>query len=108
MTTIPNAIFLSEPAINESFTHDYVLHLFSVPFKMQDEWRSAQKLFLESANRHCKPYIGEVRKYMKEVSKGRGLEVPSFDPCVTIQLAEAGEVHLIIRIPTRSGQRGVL
>lgn len=108
MTTIPNSIFLSEPVINESFTHDYVLHVFTVPFKMQDEWKSAQKLFLESASRHCKPYIGEVRKYMKEVSEDRGLEVPSVDPRVTIQVPAAGEVHLIIRIPTRSGQRGFI
>lgn len=108
MTTIPNALFLSEPVINESFTHDYVLHVFTVPFKMQDNWKSAQKLFLESANRHCMPYIEEVRKYMKDVSEERGLEVPSVDPRVTIQVPAAGEVHLIIRIPTRSGQRSYI
>lgn len=108
MTTIPNAIFLSEPVINESFTNDYVLHVFTVPFKMQDDWRSAQKLLLESANRHCEPYIEEVRRYMKSVSEDRGLEVPSVDPRVTIQMPVAGEIHLIIRIPTRSGQRGFI
>lgn len=108
MTTIPNAIFLSEPVINESFTHNYVLHVFTVPFKIQDDWRSAQKLFLKSANRHCKPYIEEVRRYMKDVSEDRGLEVPSVEPRVTIQVPVAGEIHLIIRIPTRSGQRGFI
>ena len=108
MTTIPNALFLSEPVINESFTHDYVLHVFTVPFKMQDDWKKAQKLFLESSNRHCSPYIEEVRKYMKDVSEDRGLEVPSVDPRVTIQVPVAGEVHLIIRIPTRSGQRSFI
>ena len=108
MTTIPNAIFLSEPVINESFTHDYVLHVFTVPFKMQDDWKAAQKLFLESANRHCSTYIEEVRRYMKDVSEERGLEVPSVDPRVTIQVPAAGEVHLIIRIPTRSGQRSFI
>jgi small-conductance mechanosensitive channel len=108
MATIPNALFLSEPVINESFTHDYVLHVFTVPFKMQDDWKSAQKLFLESANMQCKPYIDEVRKYMQDVSEERGLEVPSVDPRVTIQVPAAGEVHLIIRIPTRSGQRSYI
>ncbi|PWN05889.1 mechanosensitive ion channel domain-containing protein [Rhodohalobacter mucosus] len=108
MTTIPNALFLSEPVINESFTHDYVLHVFTVPFKMQDDWRLAQKMFLESANRHCGSYIEEVRRYMEDVSENRGLEVPSVDPRVTIQVPAAGEVHLIIRIPTRSGQRSFI
>lgn len=108
MTTIPNSIFLSEPVINESFTHDYVLHVFTVPFKIQDDWRSAQKLFLKSASRHCKPYIEEVRRYMKNVSEDRGLDVPSVDPRVTIQTPVAGEIHLIIRIPTRSGKSGFI
>lgn len=38
MTVIPNALFVSEPVINESYTHDYILHVFTVPFKRDDDW----------------------------------------------------------------------
>jgi len=68
ITVIPNALFVSEPVINESFNNDYILHVFTVPFKREDDWREAQKAFLESANRHCKPYLNEVRKHMKQIS----------------------------------------
>jgi small-conductance mechanosensitive channel len=105
MTVIPNALFVSEPVINESYTHDYILHVFTVPFKREDDWRGAQEAFLASARRHCAPYLDEVRKYMRQVSEQRGLESPSVEPRVTLQVPAAGEVHLIIRIPTRSGER---
>ncbi|WP_445665510.1 mechanosensitive ion channel domain-containing protein [Fodinibius sp. AD559] len=108
MTVIPNALFVSEPVINESYTHDYILHVFTVPFKREDDWREAQKEFLECANRHCQPYLNDVRKHMKEISEERGLDVPKVEPRVTIQVPAAGEIHLIIRIPVKSGQRSFI
>ncbi|MCC5906388.1 MAG: mechanosensitive ion channel family protein [Balneolaceae bacterium] len=108
MTVIPNALFVSEPVINESFTHDYVLHVFTVPFKREDDWQSAKNKFIEAANKHCKPFLKEVRKYMEQVSKQKGLDIPSVDPRVTIQIPAAGEVHLIVRVPTKSGQRSYI
>lgn len=108
MTVIPNALFVSEPVINESYTHDYILHVFTVPFKREDDWQGAQEAFLEAANRHCKPYLEEVRSHMKRLSEERGLDVPTVEPRVTIQLPTADEVHLIVRIPAKSGQRSYL
>ncbi len=108
MTVIPNALFVSEPVINESYTHDYILHVFTVPFKREDDWRAAQKAFLASANKHCRPYMDEVRRHMRRLSKSQGLDIPTIDPRVSIQVPTAGEVHLIIRIPTRSTQRSFI
>lgn len=106
MAVIPNALFVSEPVINESFTHDYVLHVFTVPFKRDDDWRTAQKEILQSAKRQCEPYLEPVRRYMNRLSVQRGLEPPSVDPRVTLQVPVAGEIHLIVRVPVKSGQRG--
>ena len=105
MTVIPNSIFVSEPVINESYTNDYVLHVFSVPFKRSDNWQKAQQDLLGSAKRHCQPYLEEVRQYMKKISERQGLESPSVDPRVTIQLPEADEIHLLVRIPAKSSKR---
>jgi len=107
-TIIPNSIFVSEPIINESFTHDYVFHVFTIPFKREDDWHAAQQAFLESAKHHCASYLEEVRRHMNNVSMRRGLEVPSVDPRVTIQVPTAGEVHLIVRVPVKSGERGFI
>ncbi|HKL18331.1 MAG TPA: mechanosensitive ion channel domain-containing protein [Halalkalibaculum sp.] len=108
MTVIPNALFVSEPVINESYTNDYILHVFTIPFKREDDWRRAQQVFLEAAKRHCKPFLEDVRKHMKELSDERGLDVPSVDPRVTIQVPTAGEIDLIIRIPTKSKERSFI
>jgi len=105
---IPNALFLSEPVINESYTHDYILHVFTVPFKREDDWRGARKALLESANRHCAPYLDDVRRYMEQLSRQKGLDVPTVEPRVTIQIPTAGEVHLVVRVPTKSGQRSFI
>ncbi len=108
MTVIPNALFLSEPVINESYTHDYVLHVFTVPFKREDDWQAAQKAFLNSAKKQCEPYLKEVHKHMEQLSKQKGLDVPTVEPRVTIQVPAAGEIHLIIRVPAKSGQRSYI
>lgn len=105
---IPNAMFVSEPVVNESFTHGYVFHVFTIPFKREEDWRGAQLAFLESAKRHCAPYLEEVRRHMNRFGIRRGLEVPSVDPRVTIQVPTAGEIHLIVRVPAKSGERGFI
>ncbi|MDX1491915.1 MAG: mechanosensitive ion channel family protein [Pseudohongiellaceae bacterium] len=108
MAVIPNAIFVSEPVINESFTHDFLLHVFTVPFKREDDWRGAQKAILDAAVKQCSPFLEEVRLYMNRLSISQGLESPSVDPRVTMQVPTAGEVHLIVRVPVKSGQRGIV
>ncbi len=105
LIVLPNAMFVAEPVINESYTNDYILHVFIVPFKRGDDWQSAQKAFLQAANRHCLPYMNEVRNYMKQISQHRGVEIPSVEPRVTLQVPEADEIHLVIRIPARAHQR---
>jgi small-conductance mechanosensitive channel len=107
-TIIPNSIFVSEPVINESFTHDYVFHVFTIPFKREDDWHAAQSAVLAAAQRQCNSYLEDVRRHMNKVSIRRGLEVPSVDPRVTIQVPVAGEVHLIVRVPVKSGERGFI
>src|SRR5690606_28432861 len=108
MVVIPNSLFLSEPVINESYTHDYILHVFTIPFKRDDDWRGAREALLESARRHCAPYIDDVRTYMEQLSRQRGLDIPAVEPRVTVQIPTASEVHLVVRIPAKSGQRSYI
>jgi len=108
MAVIPNSLFVSEPVINESYTHDYLLHVFTIPFKREDDWQAASDALLASAKRHCAPYLEDVRRHMEQLSRQRGLDVPNVDPRVTIQVPAAGEVHLVVRVPSKSGERNQL
>src|SRR5690554_2231517 len=107
-TVLPNALFVGEPVINESLTQDYGFHVFTVPFKREEDWHAAQQAFQASANRFCQPYLEEVRRHMNRISIRRGLEIPSVDPRVTIQVPTAGEIHLIIRVPVKTRERSFI
>lgn len=106
IAVIPNALFLSEPVINESFTNDYVLHVFTVPFRREDDWRAAQQALLEGARKVCAPYLEDARKHMNRISEEQSLDAPSVDPRVTISTPMPGEIHLVVRLPAKSPQRG--
>lgn len=108
MIVLPNALFVSEPVINESFTYNYVLHVFTVPFMREDNWREAQKALLAAAKKHCAPNLEVIRHHMQKVSMQRGLEVPTVDPRVTLQFPDAEEVHLIVRVPAKAAQKNFI
>lgn len=105
---IPNALFVSEPIVNESFTEKYGFHTFYVPFKRDDDWSAARRALLEAAQRHCEPFIEQVRNHMGRVSELRGLGLPPVEPRVTIHVPNATEVHLIVRLPVPAGQRSTV
>lgn len=105
MIVIPNALFVAEPVINESYTHDYVLHVFTVPFKRTADWQAAQQALLASANQHCAPYLDEAKRYLKKLNEYRGLDAPSVEPRITLQMPNADEVHFVVRIPSPTDRR---
>lgn len=108
MIVVPNAMFVSEPLINESYTHDYVLHVFTVPFKREDNWRLAKQAFLETSQSYCADYLEEARSYIQRMSTVRSIDVPSVDPRVTLQVPTAGDIHLIIRLPAPAEKRNFM
>lgn len=105
---IPNALFVSEPVVNESFTTHYDFHVFTVPFKREDNWQLAQTALLEAANRCCAPYLELVRRYMSKLGHQRGLMMPAVEPRVTLQVPVAGEIHLTVRLPVKVGERNFI
>jgi small-conductance mechanosensitive channel len=106
VVVLPNSLFVSEPVTNESYTDDYVLHVFSVPMKREEPWPAAREALTEAAKRQCAPHLEEARTHMQKLSERQGLDTPSVEPRVTIQYPAAGEVHLIVRVPTPVGNRG--
>lgn len=108
MIVLPNSLFVSEPVVNESFTHDFVIHAFTVPFMREDNWRAAQQALLAAATKHCAHNLETIRRHMHKVSVQRGLEVPTVDPRVTLQFPDAEEVHLIVRVPAKAAQKSFI
>ncbi len=108
MIVIPNALFVAEPVINESYTHDYVLHVFTVPFKRTAKWQEAQQALLASANKHCASYLAEAKRYLIKLNEYRGLDAPSVEPRITLQMSSAEEIDLVVRIPVLTERRSAI
>jgi small-conductance mechanosensitive channel len=105
---IPNSLLLNTPLINETFTHDYVLHVFCVPLASNDDWQRAEQLLLEAAQIECSPFLEQARMYMKNIESQHGLDSPTVAPRVTLQIPEPGKINLLLRIPAPSRRKGRL
>ncbi len=105
---IPNSLLLNTPLINETFTHDYVLHVFCIPLTAGDDWQTAEQILLEAAQIECSPFLEQARMYMKNIESQHGLDSPTVAPRVTLQIPEPGKINLLLRIPSPSRRKGRL
>jgi len=105
---VPNSLLLNTPLINETFTHDYVLHVFCVPLNATDGWQRAEQILLEAAQIECRPFLDQARMYMKNIESKHGLDSPTVAPRVTLQIPEPGRISLLLRIPAPSRRKGRL
>jgi small-conductance mechanosensitive channel len=105
---VPNSLLLNTPLINETFTHDYVLHVFCIPLHATDGWQRAEQILLEAAQIECSPFLDQARLYMKNIESQHGLDAPTVAPRVTLQIPEPGKINLLLRIPAPSRRKGRL
>jgi small-conductance mechanosensitive channel len=105
---VPNSLLLNTPLINETFTHDYVLHVFSIPLSASDDWQRAEQILLEAAQVECGPFLDQARTYMKNIESKHGLDSPTVAPRVTLQIPDPGKINLLLRIPAPSRRKGRL
>lgn len=103
---IPNSVLLSHPVVNESYDDKVDLHIIRVPLDEGEDWESAERGLLEAARIECGPFIEEARAHLRRVEAIRGVEAPSVDPRVTVQLPEPGQVTLLLRVATPARRKG--
>lgn len=108
MIVIPNSLFATEPVTNESYSKDYVLHTFTVPFKRTDNWQLAQQELLRVSQAYCKDYIADVKRHFDRISYRTGLDTPAVEPRVTLQVEDPEDITLVVRVPTRAEGRNWL
>ncbi len=97
--SFPNSILLSHFVHNESAFENFAMLTLSVPLHFTQDWQLAKGFLLESAQRECSPFLEHARKKMKEIQKKRGIDLPSTDPRVNIDLPNHEEIVLHLRVP---------
>ena len=103
---IPNALLLGAATINETFTGAYVLHVFAVPVKADEDWQAAETQLLAAAGAECDAYLKEAKQHFERMQKRYSLEPTHVEPRVSILMPEPGRVNLLVRIPVPARQKG--
>jgi small-conductance mechanosensitive channel len=105
---IPNSLLLNTPLINETFTEEFVLHVFCVPLNANEDWQRAEQILLEAAHIECSPFLEDARTYMKGIESKHGLDSPTVAPRVTLQIPEPDKINLLLRVPAPARRKGRL
>ena len=104
--TVPSSLFLSKAIVNESFTDAYVLHTFSVTAPHDATWSLREAALLRAANEEMAAYAAEARDFFERMSRTRGIETPTQEPRVLLQIDEPFSMRLICRLPTPARRKG--
>ena len=105
---IPNSMFLLHPVINETFTDEYILHIFNIPLEKDTNWKEAERILIEISNNECKGYIKEAARSMKKIQRKLGIDAPSVEPRVHIRLDDVGIILLSVRIPVPTQEKNIV
>lgn len=103
---IPNSQFLTHKIINETYSDDFVLHVFKVPVKNDSNWESHQKNLLLQAQKECNQYVEAAQKHFDNIAKRKHVESPLLKPRVTIKISSPDTVTLVVRVTVPVRERG--
>lgn len=103
---LPNALFLSEPLLNESHTRDYALHTATVPLPAGADWRRAERHMLAAAAEVCGEFLEVAGNHIRRIARREGIDPPAVEPMVTVSLSEPGRIDLVLRFPAPSRRKG--
>jgi hypothetical protein len=106
VVVLPNSVFLGGAVVNETITHEYVVHVLRVPMALGGEWKGARDRLLALANEIAAPYIGDASDTMTRMAVARGLTQPAVRPSVVVELTKPGELDLLLRFPAPAHERG--
>lgn len=105
---IPNSALLSSAVINESHMKRFVLHVFSVPLRLEEDWHEAENLLLEAAYEESASYRAEAADHMKRLEDHHNLDGLPVEPRVSLQIPEAGKLNVLVRVPAPVGRQGAI
>jgi small-conductance mechanosensitive channel len=104
--SIPNSQFLSHKIINETYSDDFVLHVFKVPVKNDNNWESHQRTLLHQAQKECNQYVDAAQKHFDTIARRKHVESPLLQPRVTVKITSPDTVTLVVRVTVPVRERG--
>lgn len=103
---MPNSMLLSMPVVNETYSNEYVLHVFSVPTLDDEDWHDAELALLAAARAECAEFQAEAEQHMNRFVRREGLQPLSVEPRVVLRFDDSKTVILLVRIAVPARKRG--
>lgn len=103
---IPNSQFLGHKVINETYSDDFVLHVFQVPVKNDINWENHQRTLLHQAQKECNQYVEAAQKHFDTIARRKHVESPLLQPRVNVKITTTDTVTLVVRVTVPVRERG--
>ena len=105
---LPNALFMNQPVTNETYTQAYVLHLFTIPTKLDAHWHQKEALLLAAAREVCREHIEPARLHMNKLAEKHSLLVAQTEPRVIVNLTSPDSVTFAVRVPVPTREKNAI
>lgn len=103
---IPNGKLLSSHVSNETYSNEFVLHVFKIQIKATAEWEFHRDALLESSNEECEQYIKIATRHFEQIARRRHLATPIIEPQVNIKISAPNSLTLVARVAVPARERG--
>lgn len=101
----PNSFYVSHPLRNHSRLGRYQLAILTVPLGAGSDIEGEKRRLFEMANAVCAEFIAPTQIALRELEGEQFVVMPAPEPRVTVRLADAGKVNLLLRFPCPISQR---
>jgi len=105
--TLPNALLLTSPVVNETWSHPFIVHTFEVPVP-RERALATEALLLEACHDEAGVFIDDARRHFEARQRERGIEMPTLDPRVLIRVDDATKATLIAAVVMPARRKGVI
>jgi small-conductance mechanosensitive channel len=105
--TIPNALLLTNPIINESFSNPFIVHTFEVPAP-RDAVLEAEAALRAACDEVIGPVVDDARRYFQERLNSRGLEMPHIEPRILVRLDDVNSATLVVTLVAPARRKGYI
>ncbi len=106
--TIPNSLFLTKSVTNETFSTDYVLHIFTVPVIKDVDWKRHRDALYDSTMEVCEQYLEQAIRHFAKIASKRQLDLPAIKPRINVKFSGVNEINLVVRATVPSRTRGLI
>lgn len=96
--SFPNSMLLNYGVINESFVDNFALLMLRIPLNAAEDWQRARSLLLDLAADECESFLDKARRRAQEKARRQGIDFPTVDPQVYVQLETPQQIALLLRV----------